>query len=117
MQTNWQRGQSNNLACRNYRDDKGNPASGYVHGPGLCVVFQDGPRGKLDDGVTLAPANGAFVEDLLVAALQRLSHFQGTQYKCDENERAIEKIAEAIAILHDRAKGRAARGVLGQNVV
>ena len=109
-------GQSNPIRSRNYTDADGNPSSGYATGPGLSVIFQDGPRGKLPDG-TLAPANAAFVEDLLVAAYQRLQFFQESKYKHDDNGKAMNLIAQAINALGNRAKERAARGVLGLNKI
>lgn len=111
-----QSGQSNPIRCRDWLDKDGNPASGYAHGVGMSVVFQDGPRGKLNDG-TLAPASGAFVEDLLVAAMQRLAFFQQTKFAHDKNAEAIEHLHRAIDALDSRAKERARRGVLGENTV
>lgn len=101
------------IRCANYIDG---PAGGCATGPGLAIVWQDGPRGKNDDG-TLGPATGAFVEDALVAAKQRLEFFQFTQYAHDDNAAAINYISLAIEALARRAKERAERGVLGQNIV
>lgn len=109
-------GQSNIVKCRNYKDEDGNPAGGYAHGPGMSIVFQDGPRGKNDDG-TLLPANGAFVEDVLVAALQRLEFFQNSRFAHPANAEAIKHILAAIEHLDRRANERSARGVLGENKV
>lgn len=111
-----QSGQSNHIRCRDWVDADGNPSSGYAQGVGMSVVFQDGPRGKRDDG-TLQPANGAFVEDLLVAAMQRLAFFQNSKFAHPANADAIEHIAAAIKSLESRAKQRSDRGVLGANVV
>jgi hypothetical protein len=109
-------GQSNMVRSRNYTDADGNPAGGYAHGPGMCIAWQDGPRGTHPDGA-MKPANGAFVEDALVAAYQRLESFQQSKYVHLANTQAMSLIAEAIAILHARAQERQARGVLGQNAV
>ena len=108
--------QSNPVRARNYSDTDGNPAGGYVHGPGLCVSFQDGPRGKQGDG-ELHPANGAFVEDLLVGALQRLEFFQASKFRHVRNQEAIDHIVSALEALNTRAAERKERGVLGANVV
>lgn len=109
-------GQSNLITCRNYVDWDGNPGGGYAHGPGMCIAWQDGPRGKNDDG-TLKPANGAFVEDALQAAAQRLAFFQQSKYADPANADALIYIDAAIKRLQRRAEERAARGVLGQNAV
>ena len=109
-------GQSNAIRCRNYEDSEGNPTGGYAHGPGMVITWQDGPRGKDDKG-ELLDENGAFVEDALVAAYQRLLYFQQSKYACRENEVAMRHIRRAIGELHQRAMDRNKRGVLGANVV
>lgn len=109
-------GQSNPVTARNYTDEAGNPAGGYAHGPGMCIAWQDGPRGKEPDG-TLGDPNGAFVEDALVAAVQRLTFFQASKYAHEANADAIGHIIAAIEALHARANERANRGVLGQHAV
>lgn len=114
MQTKNVAGQSNIVTARNHFDENGNPAGGYAHGVGFCVSWQDGPRAKQPDG-TLAPANGAFVEDLLVAATQRLAFFQSSKFVHPANAEAIRLINTAIETLAERANERANRGVLGSN--
>lgn len=116
MQTKNVAYQSNVVTARNYLDDLGNPAGGYAHGVGFCVSWQDGPRTKQVDG-TLAPANGAFIEDLLVAVTQRLAFFQSSQYVHEANAKAMQLVNQAMATLAERANERASRGVLGQNSV
>lgn len=111
MQTQRQYGSSNVIRVRNYTDDDGNPAGGYAHGPGMCIAWQDGPR-KLPDG-TLDVANGAFVEDDLLAAMQRLEFFQDSKFKHEANARAIDHIRSALDALWERSSNRAERGVLG----
>ncbi len=107
--------ESNEITTRNYVDDQGNPAGGYAHGVGMCISWQDGPRGPNPDG-GLNPPNGAFVEDVMLAAKQRLEFFQQSQYADEANEMAIVHLNEAMEALHKRAEARRARGVLGQNV-
>lgn len=115
-QKTWNQCQSNMLRCRNYADEQGNPAGGYVHGPGLCIAWQDGPRGK-DEAGELLPANGAFVEDAIAAAFQRLAFFQDSKFKHEANAKAMEHLQAALDCLQERALARQARGVLGQNTV
>lgn len=117
MPTVEQAGQSNPITCHNYIDAAtGNPESGYAHGVGMSITWQHGPRGKNADG-TLAAANGAFVEDAILAARQRLNHFQNTKFAHQDNADAIECLDRAIDCLRRRAKARAERGVLGLNIV
>lgn len=116
MQIITQQAQSNPIRVSNHTDENGNPTGGYAHGTGLCIAWQDGPRGKAEGG-TMAPANGAFVEDALVAARQRLQFFQESKFKCEANGEAIRCIDAALDALERRAKERAARGTQGQHLV
>lgn len=113
-QITWNQGQSNTLRCRNHTEGD-NPTGGYVHGPGLCIAWQDGPRGKDAEG-NLLPANGAFVEDALAAAFQRLAFFQDSKFNSPDNAEAMEHISAALDALSLRTKARANRGVLGSHV-
>jgi len=115
MKTTHQHGQSNPVTARNYEDENGNPAGGYAHGVGMTIAWQDGPRAKI--GGVLGPATGAFVEDALVAAKQRLQFFQDSKYAHPANAAAIVLIDQAIGALHERATERASRGVLGMNAI
>lgn len=107
----------------NYTDDDGNPAGGRVYGTGFHIEWQNGPlRTPIpgpgahgSDGprwVTKAP-NGAFVEDVLRACQRRLEFYQGTKFKCRQNELAITHIEEALHWLGDRTRERTERGVEG----
>lgn len=104
------------LTCANVTDVDGNPTGGEVVGPGLTIHWQNGPRGKQEDG-SLAPSNGAFVEDAIYAALQRLEFFQKSKYATDENEEAIVALGNALTALDKRRQDRANRGVEGQHEV
>lgn len=90
--------------------------SGDEEFPALIVNWQDGPRGTVGDG-TLEDPNGAFVEDVLWVALQRLEFFQDSKYRCRENAIAITKIEEALFIMKDRQLSRSERGVEGKHEV
>lgn len=100
----------------NFKDADGNPTGGYVEGLGLKIEWQNGPRKDAFTG-EMKPANGAFIEDAIVAAKQRLEFFQQTQFKCRENALAITKLEEALHWLDHRTKDRAARGVEGLNAL
>jgi hypothetical protein len=109
------------LKASNKVDENENPSGGEVslhvtkkgdsEFPALIVNWQDGPRNNVE------PANGAFVEDVLWAALQRLEFFQDSKYRCRENAIAITKIEEALFILKDRQLSRSYRGVEGKHEV
>lgn len=88
---------------QNYVDEQGRPAGGTVQGTGLSIVWQNGPLGR--DGDRQEP-NGAFVENVIYAALQRLEHYQTSPFKCRENALAITKLEEALHWLNSRTARR-----------
>ena len=95
----------------NYLNDEGFPTGGYATATGMLVVFQDGPT-KVHE--QLYAKNGAFVEDLLVAAKGRLEFFQTSdKVKCEENQAAILAIESALAVLGARRNRRIAEGKYG----
>lgn len=91
-------------------DEQGNPTGGSAIGTGIVIRWQDGPLGR---GSDRKEPNGAFVEGVLEAALQRLEFFQESTFKCRENALAITKIEEALAWLDARTCKRERRGVEG----
>lgn len=103
------------LILANVTDVDENPTGGEVVGPGLTIHWQNGPRAR-EDG-SLAPSNGAFVEDVIYAALQRLEFFQKSKYATDENNQAIDHLNQALAALDARRKDRQARQVEGKHEV
>lgn len=97
----------------NNLDTNGNPTGGHVSGPGIAVTWQSGPLGR---GQERKEPNGAFVEGVIAAALQRLEFYQtasGGKFKCRENALAITKLEEALHWLDHRTKAREARQVEG----
>ena len=94
----------------NFNDTNGNPDGGSTHGTGFCISWQRGPLGRGDD--RQAP-NGAFVEDVLGAVLDRLAYYQGTQFQCHENATAIHHIRSALEALDLRTRRRECQQVEG----
>jgi len=94
----------------NHLDADGNPAGGSVSGVGLSITWQNGPLGR---GADRKEPNGAFVETVLAAALQRIQSYQDGKFKCRENAIAITKIEEALMWLDKRTRDREARQVEG----
>lgn len=121
------------IAAGNINDENGNPTGGDVvlsvptkqegvFHPVLQIEWQNGPRKhEYDDGVQagggLLPPNGAFVEDVLWAALQRLQFFNEGKFRSRQNSIAITKIEEALWALQDRTNERQFRGVEGSHEV
>lgn len=85
--------------AENNVDEHGRPAGGLVEGVGLRIDWQNGPLGR---GMERIPPNGAFVETVLAAALQRIEHYQASEFRCRENAIAITKIEEALMWLNSR---------------
>jgi hypothetical protein len=91
------------------------------HHSALQIVWQDGPRGtgetNPDGSPVLLPPNGAFVEDVLWAALQRLEFFNESKYRDRANSIAITHIEQALQALKDRQLERSFRSVEGKHEV
>ena len=99
-----------NFEAVNNLDSQGKPAGGHVSGVGLSIQWQNGPLGRGKD--RLEP-NGAFVETVIAAALQRIEHYQDTEFRCRENALAITKLEEALHWLQSRTQRREVAGVEG----
>lgn len=98
------------IIAANNSDQDGNPAGGVVTGVGLSIEWQNGPLGRGAD--RLAP-NGAFVETVIAAALQRIEYYQSGKFKCRENALAITKLEEALHWLNARTNRRETQNVEG----
>lgn len=119
------------IEAHNALDDNENPTGGSVilavgahdedKRPVLTIRWQDGPRGtgmeNADGSPILKPANGAFVEDVLWAALQRLEFFNESKYRDRANSLAITHIEQALQALKDRQLERSYRNVEGKHEV
>ena len=97
-------------------DEKGNPAGGTTTGTGIKISWQNGPLGRPEDG-TRIEANGAFVEGVIAAAVDRLEYYQASKFKCRENALAITKLEEALHWLNSRTAKREAQKVEGTHAV
>ena len=82
------------------QDEQGMPTGGKTWGPGFSIQWQNG---LVEDDVQ----NGAFIEDVLEAARQRLLFFnEHPTFRCRENSLAITKIEEALQWLDWRTRQR-----------
>ena len=82
-----------------FEDENERAAGGTDFGPGWCIAWQHGPVGD--------EQNGALVEDVISAALDRLLHLQDSSAACLEFEAAIEHCERALHVLEDRKKHNA----------
>lgn len=96
--------------AENLLDDHGRPAGGAVRGTGFQIAWQRGPLGR---GADRIPPNGAFVEDVIAAVVQRIEHYQSTEFRCRENAIALTHLETALLWLNKRTQDREARGVEG----
>ena len=106
----WER---NELRCTNELDMDGNPTGGEVDGKAMFIRWQSGPLGRPP-----TEPNGAFVEDVIEAARQRLEFYQkasGGKFACRENALAITKLEESLHWLTARRMERESRGVQGEH--
>jgi len=95
-------------------DEHGKPAGGTTYGNGFAIGWQHGPLGRGEDRKA---QNGAFVEDVIVAAIGRIEHYESTEFACDANAAALDFLRSALDCLNRRTAEREARGVEGTHAV
>lgn len=93
-----------------WNDDQGKPSGGQSYGDGFAIAWQRGPLGRGDD--RKAP-NGAFVETVIAAVIDRIEFYQSGEFACDENAHALEHLHNALSDLDARTRNREARQVEG----
>ena len=98
------------IGSRHLTDEAGNPAGGSTQGTGIHIEWQNGPLGRGEDRTE---PNGAFVECVIAAVIDRLEFYQATKFRCRENALAITKLEEALHWCQHRTAAREARGVEG----
>lgn len=91
-------------------DTDGNPTGGVTRGRGLKIDWQNGPLGRPPNR---KEPNGAFVEDVIKAAVDRLEYYQQSKFACEENAKALEYLHMALNNLATRTTKREAREVEG----
>ena len=91
-------------------DEKGNPEGGVSIGKGFTISWQ---RGPLKVGEQQLISNGAFVEDVIGAIIDRMEYYQRGKFASDYNETAIMNLKDALKALQSRTKDRERRGVEG----
>ena len=117
------------VKSEHWNDANGNPAGGSTFGNGFAISWQNGPLGRhtpdcvpsmtpdaqgtCAPGCTRRDPNGAFVEDIIHAAVTRLEFYQASKFKCEENQFALFHLNKALALLNQRTLEREARAVEG----
>lgn len=96
----------NDFKANNLVDENGNPTGGNVVGCGFFIEWQNGPVGLVPNP---QPPNGAFLEDVIQACIQRLQFFQASKFECDENANAVWHLREKRRWLSKIEPGSAKR--------
>ena len=92
--------------------ENGEVLGGHVTGVGVDITWQCGPAGPCREGV-----NGAFVEDVIEAVIQRLVAYERTKYAHKANKEAIAHLKQAIYSLNSRMTTRRTAEKLGTGEV
>jgi len=93
-----------------WNDANGNPEGGVAFGNGFAISWQHGPLGR--DGERKEP-NGAFVEDIIQAAIGRIEFYQKSKFASEYNANALTGLKIAAQHLHQRTLDRENRCVEG----
>jgi hypothetical protein len=93
-----------------WTDANENPAGGCTSGRGFTISWQNGPLGR---GNERREPNGAFVEDVIAAAADRIEFYQSSKFASDDNAEALEHLRKANEALQRRTRDREAREVEG----
>lgn len=92
-------------------DENANPEGGTSWGNGFCISWQHGPLGEYDTPGRKMP-NGAFVETVTAAVVDRIKFYQ-QYFPCQENAEALDYLAHALEALNRRTNRRIKEGVEG----
>ena len=106
----WREAVRNKIHSKHYKDEAGNPEGGTTYGIGFSIGWQHGPLGR---GMDRQEPNGAFVEDIIAAAMDRLEFYQNSRFPYAENDEALAHLIQALRSLEKRTAGRERRGVEG----
>lgn len=100
----------NEVHSEHWRDEDGHPTGGCTWGTGFTISWQNGPLGR---GEHRLEPNGAFTEDIIYAAIDRLEFYQASDFACEYNDQAIDHLNAALNALNERTKERVKRKVEG----
>lgn len=106
---------NNGFKSEHWTDVKGNPAGGNTYGDGFAIGWQNGPLKVF--GCERKKPNGAFVDNIIKAVLDRLEFYQTTKFECNSNSDAIDHLKAALQCLEDRSSDRIERSVEGTHKV
>lgn len=90
------------------------PEGGQTFGPGFAIAWQRGPLGRDKNRI---PQNGAFVEDVISAAIDRIEHYQSSKFASEYNAVALDHLRAALVSLQARTSERESRKVEGTHAL
>jgi hypothetical protein len=102
--------------AQHWVDEYGNPGGGVSTGKGFTISWQNGPLGALGTA-DRREANGAFVEDVIQAVIERIEFYQASRFACDANAEALVGLQMAADALARRTRDRESRQVEGTHAV
>lgn len=94
-------------------DEAGNPAGGVTSAVGFVINWQDGPLRISELGDARREQTGAFVEDVILAAIGRIEYYQQSKFHCLHNAVALGHLMAAYQALLERTRDRTDRDVEG----
>ena len=100
-------------ASHHYLDADGKPAGGTTFGIGFSVSWQHGPIGV--EGPDRKEPNGAFVEDVIRASVDRIEFYENAGFGCGENREAVMYLNKSLFALESRTVRRTIAGVEGSH--
>lgn len=98
---------------QHFTDDEGRPAGGFFKARGIDIAWQNGPLRSGAPGTDPIEPNGAFVEDVIRAAIGRIEHYQQSEFHGIHNAVALGHLYAAAEVLAERTRDRQTRGVEG----
>lgn len=102
------------ITSNHFTDGDGNPAGGTTYGNGFAIGWQNGPLGR---GADREDPNGAFVEDIIAAVIDRIEFYQSSKFDSVYNALALTYLRVAQDKLEDRTRDREARDVEGTHTL
>lgn len=102
------------IKSEHWLDENGNPAGGCTFGDGFAISWQNGPLGRGNDR---KEPNGAFVENIINAAIDRIEFYQNSKFACESNANTIRFLEQALTSQQSRTANREARDVEGTHEV
>lgn len=98
------------MQSNHFSDKDGMPTGGTTFGRGFAIGWQAGPLGRGEDR---QEPNGAFVEDIIKAAHDRLDYYQRSRFNSLYNAAAMHYLGLALDVLNERTDDREKRDVEG----